>query len=408
MKNKKYILGILILILIVFIISCAEKECKVKEDCPDKTCFTKDCIDYNCSYSKIIPCCGNEKCEIGETNSECVADCPNCDDKDKCTEDSFDYKQHKCLNEEIIPCCGNGICQTGETYKECADDCVKSGVLNKDEVWGGTIHITGDIDVMEGVTLTILPGTIIKIALTDDQHKGRDEPVTGDIYFPKDPPFYEKEKITIYIRGILNAVGTPDNMIVFTSESAAPTTHDWGGLDIFHGRLEYAIVEYAQYNNIQHSSDVVIANSIIRNSLGDCIGIGHSNPISPQILNNEIYNCGHEGIDLAGGSAIIKGNYFHLENPEIQPDPLRGENGIIVYTNTYPIIEDNVFENLTNAIVFLGNSKYPEEQGKKVIIRNNRMENNGIAFNINPGYPFEVVVMENNRLINNKKDEYSG
>ena len=282
---------------------------------------------------------------------------------------------------------------------------VKSGVLNKDEVWGGRIHVTGDIDVIEGVTLTILPGTIVKVALTDDQHKGRNEPVTGDIHFPKDPPFYEKEKITIRISGTLNAIGTPDNMIVFTSKSATPTTQDWGGLDIFHGRLEYAIVEYAQYNNIQHSSDVVIANSIIRNSLADCIGIGHSNPISPQILNNEIYNCGHEGIDLAGGSAIIRGNYFHLENPEIQPDPLRGRIGIVVYKNAYPTIEDNVFEKLGTAILFLGNSKNPEEQGEKVIVKNNRIENNDVAFNIEPDYLFEVVVRENNKLINNREDE---
>jgi len=349
------------LLVIVFISGCAEKECKVKEDCPAKTCFTKDCIDDSCSYS------------------------------------------------QIIPCCGNGICETGETYKKCADDCVKSGVLNKDEVWGGTIHVTGDIDVNPEVTLTILPGTIIEVALTDDQNKGRDEPMT-DIYFPKDPPFYEKQKITITIHGILNAVGTPDNKIIFTSASENPTTYDWRGIDIFHGRLEHAIVEYGQGNiQIQHSSDVVIANNIIRNSLSCCICIGHSNQLSPQILNNDVYNCGHETIDYAGGSALIKGNYFHLENPEIQPDPPRGGNGIIVYKNAYPTIEDNVFEKLTNAITFLGNSKYPEEQGKKVIIKNNRIENNVIAFRINPGYPFEVVVKENNELINNKEDEvYSG
>jgi hypothetical protein len=280
-----------------------------------------------------------------------------------------------------------------------------SGSITENQIWSGTILVTGDIDVMEGVNLTILPGAVIKVALTDDQHKGSDEPIT-DPYFPKDPPFYEKEKITIRIHGTLNATGTSDNRIVFTSASENPTTYDWRGIDIFHGRLEYAIVEYAQGNiQIQQSSDVVISNSIIRNSLTCCICVGHSNQISPQILNNDVYNCGHEVIDYAGGSAIIKGNYFHSENPEIQPDPSRGENGIIVYTNAYPTIEDNVFKKLTNAITFLGNSKYPEQPGKKVMVKNNRIENNGIAFRINPGYPFEVVVRENNELINNEKDE---
>jgi len=309
---------ILTMILIAGCVQQPPKECEVKEDCPDRTCFNKDCIDYTCSYS------------------------------------------------EIVPCCGNGICETAETYEDCVDDCVKTGVLDKDEVWGGTIHVTGDIDVLEGTTLTILPGTLIKVALTDDQHKGRDEPMT-DINFPKDPPFYEKEKITISIHGTLNAVGTSDNRIVFTSASDNPTTYDWRGINIFHGRLEHATVEYGQGNiQIQHSSDVVISNSIIRNSLSCCICIGHSNQLSPQILNNDVYNCGHETIDYAGGSAIIKGNYFHLENPEIQPDPPRGGNGIIVYKNAYPTIEDNVFEKLTNAITFLDNSLYEEEEGEKI------------------------------------------
>jgi len=361
--KKNVIFGVVILLILIlgiggyFLIrGPVQKECKVKEDCLDKTCFAKDCIDNSCSYS------------------------------------------------QIIPCCGNGICETGETYKECADDCIKSGVLNEDETWGGTIHVTGDIDVMEGATLTILPGTVIEVALTDDQNKGSDEPQT-DIYFPKDPPFYHNEKITITIHGILNAVGTPDNKIIFTSISENPTTYDWWGIDIFHGRLEYAIVEYGQGNvGVQQSSDVVIANNIIRNSLGCCIGIGHSNQVSPQILNNDIYNCGHEGIDYAGGSAIIKGNYFHLENPEIQPDPSRGGVGIVVYKNTYPIIEDNIFEKLTHAILFINNAKYEAEEGEKVILRNNRIENNMIGIRINPGYPEDVIVEENNQLINNEED----
>ncbi len=298
-----------------------------------------------------------------------------------------------------------GLAIAGYFYFGWGRSVVKSGVISEDEVWSGKIHVTGDIDVIEGVTLTILPGTIINIALTDDQHKGSAEPF-HDPNFPNDPPFYEKEKITIRIAGTLNAIGTSDKRIVFTSVSENPTTYDWTGIDIFHGRLEYAIVEYAIGNvQLQQYSDVVVANSIIRHSLGCCIGVGHSKSISPQILNNEIYNCGHEGIDYAGGSALIKGNYFHLGDRSIQPEPRRGGLGMVVYKNTYPTIEDNVFEELTTAIYFHGNSKYPEEQGEKVIVKNNRIKNNEIAFGIDPDYLFEVVVKENNELINNREDE---
>ncbi len=361
---------ILLLIILIFISGCAEKECKVKEDCPDKTCFSKDCIDYNCSYSQIIPCCGNDKCEIGENYKNCVDDCPNCDDNYKCTEDSFDYNQHECLNKKITPCCDNGKCEPGETYKECADDCVKTGHYKKSEIWGGTIHVTGDITIEEKATLTILPGTIIEVAaMSDDQHGGVDHP--PDPPFPKDPDRTETQSTGIRINGILNAIGTENNKIIFTSDSETPTTYDWDGLGISHGRLEYAIVEYSRYNNFQESSDVIVANNIFRNMLECCICIGHSKPISPQILNNDIYNCGHEGIDYAGGSALIKGNYFHVENPEIQPDPSRGRVGIVVYENSYPIIEDNIFKKLSRDIIFNSNSMHEREEGKSVIIKNN-------------------------------------
>ncbi|MFH1424196.1 MAG: right-handed parallel beta-helix repeat-containing protein [archaeon] len=394
--NKKIIL-IGLLVGIVLISGCIqEKECKSAEDCPNKQCFTKGCTDYNCSYSEILPCCGNEICDEGaETHSSCLTDCPNCNDENKCTTDSYDYPGQKCTNEPIIPCCGNGLCDVGETYKECAVDCVKSGVLNKDDVWGGTIHVTGDINVIEGATLTILPGTIIEVAaMSDDQHGGVDHP--HDPPFPKDPDRIETKSTRIMIAGTLNASGTQDNKILFTSDSDTPTTYDWDGLSINHGKLEYAIVEYSRYNNFQESSDVVLANSIIRNSLECCICIGHNKPISPQILNNEIYNCGHEGIDYAGGSSLIKGNYFHLGDRSLQPDPDRGGVGIVIYKNAYPVVEENVIEGQYAGVYLNQNFLYGEEEGKKAIFRNNRMTNNRVDFNIDSGYPTEAIVMENN------------
>ena len=284
-----------------------------------------------------------------------------------------------------------------------------SGEIKQDQTWSGTIHVTGDIDVIEGVTLTILPGTVIEVAAqSDDQHKGQDK--LHDPPFPKDPDRLETQSTMITINGILNASGTPYNKIIFTSSNKEnPTTYDWDGLNIAHGKLEYAIVEYSRYNNFQQSSDVIVANSIFRNMLECCICIGHSVPISPQILDNEIYNCGHEGIDYAGGSALIKGNYFHRDNPEIQPDPERGGVGLIVYTNAYPIIEDNIFEKQSNGVLFLGNSLHDAEQGKNIIFKNNKIENNDVGINTFPDYPTEVIIEENNQLINNIRDRvYTG
>ena len=39
----------------------------------------------------------------------------------------------------------------------------RSGTINQDEIWGEKIFITGDITVKRGVTLAILPGTVVNI-----------------------------------------------------------------------------------------------------------------------------------------------------------------------------------------------------------------------------------------------------
>lgn len=116
---------ILILALVIFIIGCAEKECESDADCLTKDCFTVKCTDTKCVYSPISDCCGNEICEVGEIYPECVVDCPNCDDKNDCTVDEYDYHEQKCVST-IIPnvvCCGNSVCDIGETYEDCTRDC---------------------------------------------------------------------------------------------------------------------------------------------------------------------------------------------------------------------------------------------------------------------------------------------
>lgn len=118
---------------------CGNTKCDSKEtyetcpaDCPncdDNNQCTKDSFDYHtqkCLNAPVLDviCCGNTICEIGETYTNCARDCPNCDDENKCTKDSYDYYQRKCVNKVIIPCCGNGICDKGaETRSNCSTDC---------------------------------------------------------------------------------------------------------------------------------------------------------------------------------------------------------------------------------------------------------------------------------------------
>lgn len=127
-KSKYIVAGIIVVLVIIGIILVSVflfPECKINDDCLAKTCFTVQCTNNKCVYSPITDCCGNDICEVGETYPECVADCPNCDDDDKCTEDSYDYHKQECVNKPILDkvCCGNDLCEIGETYESCTRDC---------------------------------------------------------------------------------------------------------------------------------------------------------------------------------------------------------------------------------------------------------------------------------------------
>ena len=289
---KKIILILVLLIFgIIFISGCAGKECKLKEDCPDKACFTKDCIDYNCSYSQIIPCCGNEKCE------------------------------------------------PGETYKECVNDCVKTGHHKGSDIWSGEILITGDMYI-DG-NLKILPGSIVKFAVQDDQGQGQE--IAADGFNDLDPTrlvSYGKTHSSLTVGGKLTATGTPENKILFTSAAENPRIADWEVISP-HGDgslIEYATIEWSRGGislGDEPTPNSIFRNNIIRYTMWGSISTGWS---GCQVYNNEIYECGHEGIDVQGRNPIIENNTIYDCHV-----------GIVVLRGS-AVIKNNIMRNVGNGI----------------------------------------------------------
>ena len=91
----------------------------------DIACGSKTCKDGVCEVEYEIDCCGNEKCEMGETYDSCADDCPDCGVDNACkTNTRFDYHNQECVSDIIIPCCGNDICdEDDETFENCLKDC---------------------------------------------------------------------------------------------------------------------------------------------------------------------------------------------------------------------------------------------------------------------------------------------
>src|SRR5512143_3524276 len=108
----------------------------------------------------------------------------------------------------------------------------------EDTVWSGRIRITGDVYVKEGVTLTILPGTVIRFDTIEpklEENGGRNMLGLDSPYFPG---------AEIIVRGRIIAMGKSDNPIVFTSSDKAAQPGSWGAINLLGS--SGSIIEYCR------------------------------------------------------------------------------------------------------------------------------------------------------------------
>jgi hypothetical protein len=194
----------------------------------------------------------------------------------------------------------------------------KTGHISSDETWSGTIHITGDIQVDPGATLTVLPGTLILIAArSDDQHGGHFTPV--DRFNPKDPPFEGDKRVEFWVQGTLLVQGTLRDPVIFTSDASQPRNDDWGKFlcvgDSARVEITGAIVEFFRSLGIG-ASKLVIQKSILRNMM-EAVVIGDIRPetnpstclgLTPTLTQNYIYNTGRNAVTVRSGAPTISHN----------------------------------------------------------------------------------------------------
>jgi len=213
-----------------------------------------------------------------------------------------------------------------------------TGDFRGDQTWSGEILVTGDVRI--GGDLTILPGSVVRFAVQDDRQLGEEIPPDG--YNDLDPTRlleYEKTHSGLYISGKLTAVGTPDEQILFTSAAEEPNYADWVSIG-FGGDgsiIEYCIVEWAR-NGITPGRDqpnTIIRNNVINYTLWGSISSGFS---GAHIYNNEIWESGHEGIDVQGGDPIIENNIIYNANA-----------GIVILSGS-AIVRNNTMINVGNGI----------------------------------------------------------
>jgi hypothetical protein len=143
------------------------------------------------------------------------------------------------------------------------------GMLTQDMTLYPNVHyiITDNLAVPAGVTLTIMPGTVLKF----------------------------KDNASLSSAGQIKAFGTPDSMIVFTKTDLG---HSWNGI-ILNTRdtLSYCIIENISNTTSYHLniSNVTISNSVIRNNSFTNFTLGDR-----FVSNNFFYNVNRGGTPNSG------------------------------------------------------------------------------------------------------------
>jgi len=248
---------------------------------------------------------------------------------------------------------GIPLCE-GEEEPKPVSNTKLSGDYEESQVWSGNITITGDTTIHG--SLEILPGTTVMFEVQDDQQGGNE--VEADGFNDLDPTRlrnYEISHSSLNVLGKLTAVGRADEPITFTSAAGEPKYADWIAVQLESdgSEMRHCIVDWSR-NGItigRNQPNTMVKNCVINHTFWGAVSVGWS---GAQIINNEIWEAGHEGIDVQGGDARIEGN--RIQNAHAGIVILRGSSvvrnnmmkdvgsGIHVGGEATPTLEDNTVE----------------------------------------------------------------
>jgi hypothetical protein len=220
-----------------------------------------------------------------------------------------------------------------------------SGLIYSNTTWnkaGSPYIVTGNMDVNQGVTLTIEAGVQVRFA--------------GSYY--------------LYIDGALTAAGTPFDSILFTSNKPSPSVGDWVGVKFRINSLnnpntiQYCHFSYANYAIAVDGSSPDISHSLIeQNQTGIYIYYNYGYPVvTDNIITHNVisgiygYNYGTifgpgGGLDIVGNKITYNGNGIDMPvtATKIDSNNISGNtNGIYLNSgahNTIPEVNNNTISN---------------------------------------------------------------
>jgi len=197
------------------------------------------------------------------------------------------------------------------------------GVINSDTTWSDTVYVTGDVVVTENASLTLLPGTVVKLGIDNScwsewDTTGGSPPCGGyeEVY----PGF-----VDIIVYGSIHSEGTETDSVRFEPVPFSWPPQDsvvWGGIYINWGAYENSRTSDFSYTVIDGSFLGISVNVGFPAGYWDTVYVENS-----RIVNITPYKefciccCGDSGITAYG---IITNSLFDLELVNCKIENVRG------------------------------------------------------------------------------------
>ena len=220
-----------------------------------------------------------------------------------------------------------------------------TGEITGNQVLTGYYLVTGDVIFTDDVY--IKEGTVFKFLVQDDQSTGTEIPADG--YNDNDPTKlleYDEIHSNFIVNGKLVINGTKNNPVIFTSADENPNYADWIGISFNkdNSLIQYAEIEWSRHGIAPgtYQPNTVIKNNKIKHTFWGAISLGKS---SAQAYNNNIEDCGHEGIDVQGNDPIIVNNIITNCHTGIMNNIMnKVGDGIHVTESANPKLQNNIIK----------------------------------------------------------------
>ena len=278
------------------------------------------------------------------------------------------------------------------------------GFVFRNQVWQGTINISGDLVTLPGTKVSVLPGTKVVVSRRGDRYNLDYLPWhiknginTSDLFHGVDTgePFWdEREKIQLRFSR-LEVIGTQELPVEITSDSVPGSPYDINLIKVRAGNFNF--VNFSNYRRLEVGDKINITNSNFRKTGVCSICISFGEPLiykntfqgsvksylwiglaSPKISKNKFLESNGDGIIYSGdntSNVIVVGNTFSIP----------GKKSIKVL----PVDEGGV---ISNNFIASGDIELP--CNSKVAIKQNYIRSN-VIFNTQGGCNGEYVFEPN-------------